>query len=65
MAKCKKCGYPCTETEYHPYEYCVLVKAEIEPEEFIHREIKRRNIQKDADRSVKIIVLGILIPTSQ
>jgi hypothetical protein len=41
MDKCSECGYPCTETEYHPYEYCVLVKAGIDPEEFIQQEIKR------------------------
>ena len=41
MEKCSECGYPCTETEYHPYEYCVLVKAGIDPEEFIQREINR------------------------
>ena len=41
MKKCSECGHPCTETEYHPYEYCVLVKAGIDPKEFVQREVKR------------------------
>ncbi len=53
MNKCSECGYTCLPDEYHPYEYCVLVKAGIEPREFIQREIKRINSFKptayDAD----------------
>ncbi len=48
MNKCSECGYTCLPDEYHPYEYCVLVKAGIEPREFIQREIKRINSFKPA-----------------
>ena len=50
MKKCLDCGYPCTSNEYHPYEYCVLYKAGIDPKKFVQQEIKRISSVKKEDK---------------
>jgi hypothetical protein len=55
METCVECGYPCTAGEYHPYEYCVLVKAGQDPKRFV-REVRAELLE--ALKRIEVIGRG-------
>jgi hypothetical protein len=38
---CQDCGMNVEPNEYHPFEYCVLWRAGIDPRQFVERERSR------------------------